>query len=136
MVLIHLKRSSLDDEEDEEFGENDERDIKQTKRIRDWRSQAYGHKQNMFNLIIRFLPQTHQHLQSGKCEVWAEICYQINENMKTQFPDWENKYPKVQLIKLTRKKVAQKEYSYDLDLELPYGTYTSKLMYKYKYEID
>lgn len=56
IVLIHLRQPFLNEKTSETLENENEESIRKTKRIKAWRSQAYGEKRNMFNIIMRFLP--------------------------------------------------------------------------------
>ena len=69
MVYIKLKNRSKPQNEEE----------------KEWYERAFGKKQNMMNVTIKFLPQIKENLKKGKCDIFAVIKYKMFPELEGEF---------------------------------------------------
>lgn len=69
---------------------------------------------------ITFQPETKEHLKKNKNDIYAEVNYEMFEEMQGEFKKEEHLFP--QPIKLDAVEYDAGNYYFEKRLELPYGT--------------
>lgn len=104
MVIIELKKKS------EPFSVDQE----------EWYEKAFGPKQNIMDVRITFQPETKEHLKKNKNDIYAEVNYEMFDEMVGEFHKEDHQFPAP--IKLNPVEYDQGLFYFEKRLELPYGT--------------
>lgn len=89
----------------------------------EWYEKAFGPKQNIMTIQINFTPESKDAFKRGKYDIYAEVEYNMYEEMQPEFNKAD--YKVKELIKLRAEGLeispTETNYIYDKKLEYPYG---------------
>ena len=84
------------------------------------------------SISIYFEPLATDVLKKGKYDIYAQMKYQMYPELAGEFPNHAIDYPSNSQFKIDEREKEQGVFVFELNFEVPYGTFDIKLMYGIK----